>query len=192
MKKHRKEPEKLKRKDYEAALRDLQADLCHLQDWVRHTGARIIVVFEGRDAAGKGGTIRALTERVSPRVFRTVALPAPSDRERSQMHVQRYLAHFPAAGEIVIFDRSWYNRAGVERVVGFCKKPEYEHFRSVPGVREAGGQRRHPADQVLAGGERRGAEAPLLGPNRGPAAAVEAQLDGPALAPEVVRVLARP
>ena len=131
MKKDRKGPEKLKRKEYEAELGELQAELCHLQDWVRHTGARIIVVFEGRDAAGKGGTIRALTERVSPRVFRTVALPAPSDRERSQMHVQRYLAHFPAAGEIVIFDRSWYNRAGVERVMGFCKKPEYEHFLEV-------------------------------------------------------------
>ncbi len=128
MKKEEKGPEKLKRKDYEAELRKLQAKLCHLQDWVRHTGARIIVVFEGRDAAGKGGTIRALTERVSPRVFRTVALPAPSDREKTQMHVQRYLAHFPAAGEIVIFDRSWYNRAGVERVLGFCTKQEYEHF----------------------------------------------------------------
>jgi len=128
MKKNKKRPEKLKPKDYEAELRKLQAQLCHLQDWVRQTGARIIVVFEGRDAAGKGGTIRALTERVSPRVFRTVALPAPSGREKSQMHVQRYLAHFPAAGEIAIFDRSWYNRAGVERVMGFCTKQEYEHF----------------------------------------------------------------
>jgi len=128
MKKDRKRREKLKRKDYEAELRKLQGELCQLQDWVRHTGARVIVVFEGRDAAGKGGTIRALTERVSPRVFRTVALPAPSDREKSQMHVQRYLAHFPAAGEIVIFDRSWYNRAGVERVMGFCTKKEYRHF----------------------------------------------------------------
>jgi polyphosphate kinase len=131
VKKDRKGPEKLKRKDYDAELRELQGELCQLQDWVRHTGARIIVVFEGRDAAGKGGTIRALTERVSPRVFRTVALPAPSDRERSQMHVQRYLAHFPAAGEVVIFDRSWYNRAGVERVMGFCTKQDYEHFLEV-------------------------------------------------------------
>ena len=193
MKKDRKGPKKLKRKDYEAELRELQAELCHLQDWVRHTGARIIVVFEGRDAAGKGGTIRALTERVSPRVFRTVALPAPSDRERSQMHVQRYLAHFPAAGEIVIFDRSWYNRAGVERVMGFCTKQEYEHFLEVcPEFEKQVVRERHPADQVLAGGERRGTEAPLLGPDRGSAAAVEAQPDGPALAPEVVRVLARP
>src|SRR5262245_31486447 len=107
------EQPKLSRKDYEKQLGKLQADLCSLQDWVKATGERIIVVFEGRDAAGKGGTIRAMTERVSPRTFRVVALPAPSDREKSQMYVQRYLAHFPAAGEIVIFDRSWYNRAGV-------------------------------------------------------------------------------
>jgi polyphosphate kinase len=119
---------KLKRKEYEKILRELQAELCSLQDWVRATGARIIVVFEGRDAAGKGGTIRALTERVSPRTFRVVALPAPSDREKSQMYVQRYLAHFPAAGEIVIFDRSWYNRAGVEHVMGFCTKEQHDRF----------------------------------------------------------------
>jgi polyphosphate kinase 2 len=138
MKKDGKGPEKLKRKEYEAELRELQAELCHLQEWVRLTGARIIVVFEGRDAAGKGGTIRALTERVSPRVFRTVALPAPSDREKSQMHVQRYLAHFPAAGEVVIFDRSWYNRAGVERVMGFCTDEEYDEFlRTCPQLERA-------------------------------------------------------
>ena len=109
---------KLKRKAYEKELRRLQAELCILQDWVKHKGLRVIVVFEGRDGAGKGGTIRAITERVSPRVFRLVALPAPSDREKSQMYMQRYMQHFPAAGEIVIFDRSWYNRAGVERVMG--------------------------------------------------------------------------
>lgn len=120
--------QKLKTKDYEKELRRLQAELCYLQDWVKETGKRIIVVFEGRDAAGKGGTIRALTERVSPRIFRLVALPAPSDREKSQMYVQRYLAHFPAAGEIVIFDRSWYNRAGVEHVMGFCTKDQYKRF----------------------------------------------------------------
>ncbi|MEZ5446906.1 MAG: polyphosphate kinase 2 [Gammaproteobacteria bacterium] len=120
--------EKFKRKDYESELRRLQAELCYLQDWVKETGKRIIVVFEGRDAAGKGGTIRAITERVSPRIFRLVALPAPSDREKSQMYVQRYLAHFPAAGEIVIFDRSWYNRAGVEHVMGFCTKEQYKRF----------------------------------------------------------------
>ncbi|ACK84898.1 polyphosphate kinase 2 [Methylorubrum extorquens] len=119
---------KLKRKAYERELHELQVQLCHLQDWVKGTGARIIVVFEGRDAAGKGGTIKALTERVSPRVFRVVALPAPSDRQKTQMFIQRYIEHFPAAGEIVIFDRSWYNRAGVERVMGFCSDVEYRRF----------------------------------------------------------------
>ena len=118
----------LKRKKYEKELRRLQAELCKLQDWVKHKGLRVMIVFEGRDAAGKGGTIRAITERVSPRVFRLVALPAPSDREKSQMYMQRYMAHFPAAGEIVIFDRSWYNRAGVERVMGFCTDEQYKAF----------------------------------------------------------------
>jgi len=128
-KKHGKDRKKgLGRKQYEAELRRLQAELCKLQDWVKHRGLRIIVVFEGRDAAGKGGTIRALTERVSPRVFRVVALPAPSDREKSQMYIQRYIQTFPAAGEIVIFDRSWYNRAGVEYVMGFCSKEEHRRF----------------------------------------------------------------
>jgi polyphosphate kinase 2 len=119
---------KLKRKRYEKELRELQAELCKLQDWVKHKGLRVIVVFEGRDGAGKGGTIRAITERVSPRVFRVVALPAPSDREKSQMYMQRYIPHFPAAGEIVIFDRSWYNRAGVEHVMGFCSKEQHRRF----------------------------------------------------------------
>ena len=119
---------KLKRKEYEKALRKLQAELCKLQAWVKHKGLRVIVVFEGRDAAGKGGTIRAITERVSPRVFRVVALPAPSDREKSEMYMQRYITHFPAAGEIVIFDRSWYNRAGVEYVMGFCSKEDRQRF----------------------------------------------------------------
>jgi len=119
---------KLKRARYEKELRRLQGELCHLQEWVRHQGLRVIIVFEGRDAAGKGGTIRALTERVSPRVFRVVALPAPSDREKTQMFFQRYIQHFPAAGEVVIFDRSWYNRAGVERVMGFCSKEQSERF----------------------------------------------------------------
>jgi polyphosphate kinase 2 len=119
---------KLKRKEYEKALRGLQVELCSLQEWVKQTGERVIVVFEGRDAAGKGGTIKAITERVSPRTFRLVALPAPSDREKSQMYVQRYLAHFPAAGEVVIFDRSWYNRAGVEYVMGFCTKEQHRRF----------------------------------------------------------------
>ena len=119
---------KMKRKEYEEELRRLQAELCRLQEWVKHKGLRAIVVFEGRDGAGKGGTIRAITERVSPRVFRLHALPAPSDREKSQMYLQRYVQYFPAAGEIVIFDRSWYNRAGVERVMGFCSDHEYERF----------------------------------------------------------------
>jgi polyphosphate kinase len=122
------EKKKLSRKEYEGELRKLQGELCLLQDWIKHKGLRVIVLFEGRDAAGKGGTIRALTERVSPRVFRTVALPAPSDREKSQMYFQRYMQHFPAAGEMVIFDRSWYNRAGVEQVMGFCSKDQYERF----------------------------------------------------------------
>ncbi|MEX2168207.1 MAG: polyphosphate kinase 2 [Pirellulales bacterium] len=119
---------KLDRKQYEKELRHLQAELCTLQEWVKAKGLRVIIVFEGRDGAGKGGTIRAITERVSPRVFRVVALPTPSDREKSQMYMQRYMQHFPAAGEVVIFDRSWYNRAGVEHVMGFCTKEQHQHF----------------------------------------------------------------
>ena len=119
---------RMKRKLYEKELRKLQVQVCHLQEWVKAKGQRIIIVFEGRDAAGKGGTIKALTERVSPRVFRVVALPAPSDREKTQMFLQRYIERFPAAGEIVIFDRSWYNRAGVERVMGFVKEAQYKRF----------------------------------------------------------------
>ena len=122
------EPEKLSGKKYLKELRKLQGELCKLQAWVKHKGLRVIVVFEGRDAAGKGGTIKAITERVSPRVFRLIALPAPSDRQKSQMYMQRYMEHFPAAGEIVIFDRSWYNRAGVEYVMGFCSKEQHRDF----------------------------------------------------------------
>jgi polyphosphate kinase len=121
-------PEKMKRKAYERELRKLQVRLCKLQDWVKEKGLRVVIVFEGRDAAGKGGTIKALTEKVSPRVFRVNALPAPSDREKSQMYIQRYIERFPAAGEIVIFDRSWYNRAGVEYVMGFCTEQECKRF----------------------------------------------------------------
>jgi polyphosphate kinase len=120
--------DKMKRKDYEKELHKLQVDLAHLQDWVKTKGARIIILFEGRDAAGKGGTIKALTERVSPRVFRVMALPAPSDREKTQLFLQRYIERFPAAGEIVMFDRSWYNRAGVEYVMGFCDEEEHRRF----------------------------------------------------------------
>jgi polyphosphate kinase 2 len=119
---------RMKRKAYEKELERLQGKLCELQDWVKLKGLKVVVVFEGRDGAGKGGTIRAITERVSPRVFRVVALPAPSSRESSQMYLQRYVAHLPAAGEIVIFDRSWYNRAGVEYVLGFCTKEEHKRF----------------------------------------------------------------
>jgi polyphosphate kinase 2 len=123
--------EPIKRKEYEKALRKLQVELCALQDWVKQQGLRVVVIFEGRDAAGKGGTIKAITERVSPRVFRVVALPAPSDREKSQLYLQRYVQHFPAAGEIVIFDRSWYNRAGVEYVMGFCTEAQHRRFLEV-------------------------------------------------------------
>src|SRR5213083_1253934 len=119
---------KLKRKQYEKEMNRLQAELCKLQAWVKYKRLRVIIVFEGRDAAGKGGTIRALTERVSPRVFQVKALPAPSDREKSQMYIQRYMEHFPAAGEVVIFDRSWYNRAGVEYVMGFCSGEQHRRF----------------------------------------------------------------
>ena len=152
---------------------------------------RVIVVFEGRDAAGKGGTIKAITERVSPRVFRLVALPAPSDREKSQMYVQRYMQHFPAAGEIVIFDRSWYNRAGVEHVMGFCTDEQYERFLKLCPVFEKyivdGGRDPH---QVLARSRQQRAGAPVQGAHRRSAAAVEAEPDGPAVARQMVRVLA--
>jgi polyphosphate kinase 2 len=119
---------KLTRKEYEAELGKLQVKLCVLQEWVKAKDLRVIVIFEGRDAAGKGGTIKAITQRVSPRVFRVVALPAPSSREKTQIYMQRYIPHFPAAGEIVVFDRSWYNRAGVEHVMGFCSKDQYKRF----------------------------------------------------------------
>jgi polyphosphate kinase 2 len=118
----------MKRRKYERALHALQVRLCHLQRWVKEKGLRVVIVFEGRDGAGKGGTIRAITERLSPRVFRVVALPAPSDREKTQVYMQRYLQHFPAAGEVVIFDRSWYNRAGVEYVMGFCTRKDHRRF----------------------------------------------------------------
>src|SRR5918993_3154529 len=129
---------KLGRRDYDKELERLHVELVKLQEWVVHKGLRVCVVFEGRDGAGKGGTIKALTERVSPRVFRVVALPAPTEREKSQMYFQRYLPHLPAAGEIVIFDRSWYNRAGVERVMGFCSDEEVEWFlQATPSVEAA-------------------------------------------------------
>jgi len=129
---------KLKEKEYEHELRKLHGELVAMQEWVRATGAKICIVFEGRDTAGKGGTIKAITERVSPRVFRVVALPAPTEREKSQMYMQRYVPHLPAGGEVVIFDRSWYNRAGVERVMGFCTQDQVAwFFNVVPGVERA-------------------------------------------------------
>ena len=131
-------PPKMKRKEYEREMRVLHGELVAMQEWVKASGARICIVFEGRDTAGKGGTIKRITERVSPRVFRVVALPAPTEREKSQMYIQRYLPHFPAAGEVVIFDRSWYNRAGVEPVLGFCTPEETERFLQLtPGVEKA-------------------------------------------------------
>jgi polyphosphate kinase 2 len=126
-----KKNERMKRKDYEAELKKLHVELVALQEWVKARGAKICIVFEGRDGAGKGGVIKAITERVSPRVFRVIALPAPTDREKSQMYAQRYMPHLPAAGEIVIFDRSWYNRAGVERVMGFCTEKQAREFLEV-------------------------------------------------------------
>jgi polyphosphate kinase 2 len=129
---------KLKRKDYERELERLHVEFVTLQQWVVHKGLRVCILFEGRDGAGKGGTIKAMTERVSPRIFRVVALPAPTEREKSQMYAQRYIPHLPAAGEIVIFDRSWYNRAGVERVLGFCTEEQAKHFlQMIPGVEKA-------------------------------------------------------
>jgi len=119
---------KMKRKEYEKELRKLQTELCRLQDWVVQEGLRVVIVLEGRDAAGKGGTIKAIMERVNPRIFRLVALPAPSDREKTQLYIQRFMQHFPAAGEVVVFDRSWYNRAGVEYVMDFCTKDQYRKF----------------------------------------------------------------
>ena len=129
---------KLRRREYEAELARLQGELVALQEWVKSSGAKICVVFEGRDTAGKGGTIKRIVERVSPRVFRVVALPAPTARQRSQMYIQRYIEHFPAAGEVIIFDRSWYNRAGVERVMGFCTPGQTDKFlQQVPEVERA-------------------------------------------------------
>src|ERR1700751_3834660 len=127
---------RLRRKTYEKELKELQVQLCHLQAWVKYKGLRVIILFEGRDADGKGGTIKAITERVSPRTFKVVPLPAPSDREKTQMYIQRYLDHFPAAGEVIIFDRSWYNRAGVEYVMGFCTEAEHDRFLEVCPVVE--------------------------------------------------------
>ena len=168
-------PPKMKRKEYEREMRVLHGELVAMQEWVKASGAKICIVFEGRDTAGKGGTIKRITERVSPRVFRVVALPAPTEREKSQMYVQRYLPHFPAAGEVVIFDRSWYNRAGVERVMGFCTPEETERFLElVPGCREGHDRFRDPAAEVLARGQRRRADPAAGEPHQRPAEDLEA------------------
>ena len=157
----------------------------------RAKGLKVCIVFEGRDGAGKGGTIKAITERVSPRVFRVVALPAPTEREKSQMYVQRYMRHFPAAGEVVIFDRSWYNRAGVERVMGFCDKEQVRRFLQVaPRVEKVDGRVRDHPDQVLARGEPGGADAPARGPHRRPPQDLEALADGSQIIQPLVRLLA--
>ena len=145
--------EKFKRKDYERELARLHVEFVKLQQWVVRKGLKVCIIFEGRDGAGKGGTIKAMTERVSPRIFRVVALPAPTAREKSQMYPQRYIPHLPAAGEVVIFDRSWYNRAGVERVLGFCTEDQAKRFlQMVPGVEKAIAEVRHNPPKILAGG----------------------------------------
>ena len=144
----------MRKKTYAKELKRLQTELVAVQDWVKATGQRIVIVFEGRDAAGKGGVIKAITERVSPRIFRVVALPAPSDREKTQMYSQRYIAELPAAGEVIIFDRSWYNRAGVEQVMGFASDDDVQHFLDlVPFFETEVQARRHRTHQVLAGSE---------------------------------------
>ena len=182
---------KLKGKDYERELARLHVELVKLQEWVVHKGLKVCIVFEGRDGAGKGGTIKAITERVSPRVFRVVALPAPTEREKSQMYVQRYLPHLPAAGEIVIFDRSWYNRAGVERVMGFCTEEQVKRFLDDDAARREGDRRlRHHPAQVLARGQRGGADAPARGAHRRRAQDLEAVADGPEVLQPLVRLFA--
>ena len=153
----------MKRKEYEAELRRLHGELVAMQEWVKATGAKICVVFEGRDTAGKGGTIKPITERVSPRVFRVVALPAPTEREQSQMYIQRYIPHLPAAGEVVIFDRSWYNRAGVERVMGFCTEEQIGRFLRSSRRRTGDGRLRDPLIKYWLEVEPGGADPPARG-----------------------------
>jgi hypothetical protein len=188
-KKQKDKNEKFKRKVYEKELRKLQVQLCYLQEWIKSEGQRIIIVFEGRDAAGKGGTIKALTERVSPRVFRVVALPTPSEREKTQMFIQRYMERFPAAGEVIIFDRSWYNRAGVERVMGFVdEKQVYALPGTLPGNRKVYRWRRYQVDQDLARSRNERARKALRCPGRRSAPAMEAQPDGCGIIRALVRL----
>ena len=181
---------RVKRAAYEARMAELQLELVRLQYWVKQEGLKVVLIFEGRDAAGKGGTIKRITEPLNPRGATVVALPAPSDRERTQWYFQRYVAHLPAAGEIVIFDRSWYNRGGVERVLGFCTRGGVPRVAALlPRVRaDARALGDHPA-QVLVLGQRRRAGAALPGARARPAQALEAEPDGPQVAREVGRVL---
>ena len=166
----------MKRAKYEKELNKLQVELSHLQRWVKEKGLRVIIIFEGRDGAGKGGTIRAITERLSPRVFKVAALPAPSDREKWQVYLQRYMQHFPAKGEVVIFDRSWYNRAGVEYVMGFCTEEQRDEFLDLcPQDRDVSHGGRDDPHQGLDGSRQRRTEAPVRSPHHRSAAAVEAE-----------------
>ena len=172
-------PTKLSRKEFEKEMEKLQVELVKMQEWVKVSGAKICVLFEGRDTAGKGGVIKRITERVSPRVFRVVALSAPTEREKSQMYFQRYMPHLPAAGEVVLFDRSWYNRAGVERVMGFATKEQVENFlKYAPPGRESHHRLRHHPDQVLAGSGHGRAGQALPGAQRRLSQDLEAQPDG--------------
>ena len=170
----------LTRKAYDRELARLHGELVKLQQWVVAKGLKVVIVFEGRDGAGKGGVIKAITERVSPRVFRVVALPAPTEREKSQMYIQRYMRHLPAAGEIVIFDRSWYNRAGVERVMEFCSMDAVQRFLEVtPEVEKAFVRVRHHPDQILARGESGGTDPATRSAHRRSAKDLETVADGP-------------
>ena len=188
------EPEadgKLKRRRYEQELARLHVELVKLQQWVVHKGLKVCVLFEGRDGAGKGGTIKAMTERVSPRIFRVVALPAPTEREKSQMYAQRYIPHLPAAGEIMIFDRSWYNRAGVERVMGFCTEEEAKHFlEMVPAFEKVVVEFRDHSPEVLAGGQSRRADEAAGGAHRRRTQDLEAVRHGSQILFPLVRLLA--
>ncbi len=173
------ETKKARNKAYEKELARLQVEIANLQAWVKESGARVVILFEGRDAAGKGGMIKRLTERVSPRVFRVVALPAPSDRQKTQLYMQRYIEQLPAAGEVLIFDRSWYNRPGVERVMGYCTERGREALPAGdPAPRGAAHRIRHHAPQVLPHRRRGGAGAPLPPAHRRPGPPVEAVADG--------------
>ena len=184
----------MKDKEYQRELRTLHGELVAMQEWVKATRRKVCIVFEGRDTAGKGGTIKAITERVSPRVFRVVALPAPTEREKSQMYIQRYMPHFPAGGEVVIFDRSWYNRAGVERVHGVLRPTSRStrFLAMVPAVEKAMVDAGHHPAEVLARGQPRGADPAAREPDRRPAQDLEAVGPRPAVVRALGRLRARP